>query len=855
MLLVWRSGYKLSLPLRGNKRLISIGGILGVALIITDLMLASWGFHSAADPALLQFEPPVIEFLAQDEGLWRFTTYEEPGANTFIANTGWYYNFSDVRGYDSLIPKQYADYMEVIAPQSQLAHNRIAPIFSDMPQALESPLLDLLGVKYIITESEITTPGIERVYADETGIAVYENTRALPRAFTLPLNSTVLTNDFARSAQEKDVRHFVLVDNADEPFNVGEAQRGEPGPASITAYRLNEVWVDVEVDEESWLVLTDSYFNGWRAFIRPIGADDSVESELEVVLVNGNFRGVVLPQGRHTVRMKYSPDSIKLGAFASFMAMASIVFALGVWLWRYRVGDGEGGSAVQRVAKNSLAPIVLNLFNRSIDFAFALVMLRILRPEGAGNYTTAIVIWGWFEILTNFGLNTFLTREVARQPEDTRRYLFNTSLLRIGLALLGIPLMAGFLALFQASIDPPLTVDTLVVIGLLYIGLLPGSLSTGLSALFYAFEKAEHPATITTISTMLKASLGLAALLVGAGIVGLAGVAIVVNMITLTILLALAWRTLPHLRQKAPLRIDWKLQQHMLGESFPLMINHLLATLFFRIDVVLLQAFRGPATVGRYSTSYKWLDALNIIPAFFTLAMFPVMSRQAREDRPGLLRAYVLSIKLMVSLALPAAVGITALARALIGLLGGSEYLPDGAVALQLIIWSIPVGWINSVTQYVLIALDRQRILTRAFVVGVVFNVGTNLIFMPVYGFRAAAILTFFSELTLLVAFYLTLRRALADARPAGQRQTVPWLHILWRPVLATAVMAAAVLGMLSLGLGALLAVLVGGLVYLVALVVVRPFTAEEVAQIEPLIPGKLRGKVTAALRWGSDAA
>ncbi len=81
-----------------------------------------------------------------------------------------------------------------------------------------------------------------------------------------------------------------------------------------------------------------------------------------------------------------------------------------------------------------------------------------------------------------------------------------------------------------------------LAIVLLYIGLLPNSISTGLTALFYAFEKAEYPAAITTISTIVKVTLGLGTLLLGWGVVGLAGGAVVTNLVTLAVL---AWLARP----------------------------------------------------------------------------------------------------------------------------------------------------------------------------------------------------------------------------------------------------------------------------------------------------------------------
>ncbi len=843
VILLSRSG--LRLPRRVGQA--PLWALAAVGVVALDLVLAGWDFNPAADPAWLDYTPDSVRWLQDQqaaEGPFRYTTIDK-GEHPLHANSTWRYGLHDVRGYDSMIPRQYADYMRLIAPQDGLLHNRIDPIAWDDEDALASPLLDLLNVRYIVTYWVVERAddlGLREVYADDA-LRIYENPGALPRAYTLPYHdltedlcgatpddfATIVTSpDFEADPRRVVIEGFPDAESCEIAYTWPTPDlEADPQPAPITSYGAIEVLVNAEVDRASWLVLADTYFPGWKAFVRPLGAGENQEEEVAIHLVNGNFRGVRLDPGAWTVRFRYSPPSFQVGAFVSFLSGMLIIFMLMLWGWRrvYREDEGEAGHA-RRIAKNSLAPIVLNLFNRGIDFAFAFIMLRILGPSNAGVYYYAIVIFGWFDILTNFGLNTLLTREVARNRDQAGRYLFNSTVLRLGLAALAIPLLAGFLLVRQSTVDPALEPQAIAAILLLYLGLLPNSISTGLTALFYAFEKAEFPAAITTISTIVKVTLGLGTLLLGWGVVGLAGGAVVTNLVTLLVLGALA-RPLVHDFWQAP---DSALMRHMMGESWPLMLNHLLATVFFKIDIVLMEAINGNAVVGQYSTAYKWLDALNIIPAFLTMALLPVMARQAHADRAGLRRNYLLAVKLLVIVALPVAVVTTFIAEPLIRILGGAEYLPAGGIALQLMIWSIPIGWINSVTNYVIVALDRQRTLTVAFVIGVTFNLVANLVFLPLYSYRAAAIITIFSEATLFVAFYWILR---------GEVGGVAYGRALWRPALA----ALALLGALFAAwtVAPLAGLALSPLVYGIGLLLLRPFGPEEIARIAPLLPGPVR--------------
>ncbi len=601
---------------------------------------------------------------------------------------------------------------------------------------------------------------------------------------------------------------------------------------------IYNISLDDASDEPVWIVVSQTYAPGWKAFLRPVGADENEERELPVQQVQEIFQGVQIPAedveaGAWTLRLIYSPTSFQVGAFTSIISAGLILLMLGFWIWRrFIVREADQTGSAARLARNTIAPILLNLFNRVIDLVFASILFRILGPTQAGDYYYAIAIFGWFDIITNFGLDIYLMREAGRDRARARQFFRQTSALRYMLIIVCIPAVIGFL-LFRQSAGESLDPAVLWTIALFYIGLIPGSISKGLTSLFYAFERAEYPAAVTTITTICRVTFGLIVLLIGYGAVGLAAVSVVTNVITLGVL-TLASREFLKQVPASPDTPDTDAERHATGQivrqSLPLMLNHLLATIFFQIDIVILEWYRGTHQVGLYRTAYSWLLAINVIPAFFTQALMPIMSRQWKENPAALKRSYTLGIKLLTTIALPMAIAFTFLAELLTRILGGSAYLPDGAIALQLMIWSIPIGWMNSLTQYALIAVERQRRITGAFVVAVGFNLVSNILLIPEYGYQAAALTTIASEGILFIPFAMLMQGALGP---------IPWVSLLWRQVAAACAMLVGV-GILWT-VQPLMALIAGGGIYLAVLLVLKPLTADEFEFLSAHLPARMQ--------------
>jgi O-antigen/teichoic acid export membrane protein len=276
-----------------------------------------------------------------------------------------------------------------------------------------------------------------------------------------------------------------------------------------------------------------------------------------------------------------------------------------------------------------------------------------------------------------------------------------------------------------------------------------------------------------------------------------------------------------------PGRLDLRLQGHLLREAGPLMLNHLLATVFWRISQFVLRGATNAAALGIFSVGVKFLDGLNVIPSYFTLAIFPLMSRYAQTGGGSLARAYRLATQALLIAALPVAVIGTFAAAPLARLAGGAAYLPDAATALAIMIWSIPIGFVNSVTQYALIAAGQQRFLTRAFVLGVLFTGLANLIAVRRYGHLAAAVILIPAELSLFIPFAWAVRRHLGP---------MPWGKLLGRPLLATIANVALVAVCQRGGVPLLPALLAGMLAYAAALLALGAHRDEDVRTLLGLL-------------------
>ena len=144
-------------------------------------------------------------------------------------------------------------------------------------------------------------------------VNIFENTRALPRAWLAPevrvldeeAMLQVIRTGYLPDGSKWDPRRTALVESA---LAVGGS--AQAGSVDVTAYEPNRVDLAAHASGASLLVLSENDYPGWHAYVD--GAD------APVVRVNYGLRGVMVPAGEHQVRFVYRPWSVLGGAIVSF---------------------------------------------------------------------------------------------------------------------------------------------------------------------------------------------------------------------------------------------------------------------------------------------------------------------------------------------------------------------------------------------------------------------------------------------------------------------------------------------------------------------------------------------------------
>lgn len=220
-------------------------------------------------------------------------------------------------------------------------------------------------------------------------------------------------------------------------------------------------------------------------------------------------------------------------------------------------------------------------------------------------------------------------------------------------------------------------------------------------------------------------------------------------------------------------RFDPAYWKDLIKKALPYGLALILGTVYFKIDLLIIllmfPAEIAHEQIGYYSAAIKVVEIFNVLPQFFLNAALPMMTAFIVAKNPKIRELIQYSFDFLYIMALPIVVGGVVMAYAIINATSASIYLTSNVsqgfyssdLLLQVIIFTIGFSFLNSLFNFLLVALSRQKLLIYINCCCLLFNIVFNIIGIHYFGVIACAVTTVLTEVLVLILSAYAVRRHL----------------------------------------------------------------------------------------------
>jgi hypothetical protein len=312
--LLWLSYGALRLHLKGTlKESMMVGALAVVALV--DLFRFDARFIKVVDPDQYYRKSSVVDYLKEKQKRESFRVFTLP--QSYPDNYLALYGIEEV-SLSAMHGNHLRIYDEFVGRHQQ------------RPSLILPNFMNMLNVKYLLSSTPLDTSWafqfseVDRI----EGIYIYENLLCLPRAF--PIYSWEVERDdgkiLSRLKDPKfDVREKIFL--METPSNITpDTSTGVSSnpvlPARVYDNRINSFQVDVEMNKDGFLLLSENYYPAWKAYVDG--------EETRIYRANYLFRAVHLKKGKHEVRFVFDSFPYRVSKMITLLTSALVLVMIGI---------------------------------------------------------------------------------------------------------------------------------------------------------------------------------------------------------------------------------------------------------------------------------------------------------------------------------------------------------------------------------------------------------------------------------------------------------------------------------------------------------------------------------------------
>ncbi len=434
-------------------------------------------------------------------------------------------------------------------------------------------------------------------------------------------------------------------------------------------------------------------------------------------------------------------------------------------------------STVQKIAYNTIVAAGARIIGVALSLVSIGLIARYLGQEGFGKYSLILAFLYTFNILADLGLYSLMTREISRPGADEKKIASNIFTIRIValLVFLGLAIIAIWFFPYPSQVKLGVIVGSAAFMFM--------SASQVLMGIFQKYLRVDKPGLAEVIGRI--AQLGLVILFVSLdlGFFTILSALIISSFLIFVINFIFARSYVP-----LGLAFDFSFWKKLFKIAFPIAASIILTLIYFKFDSIFLSlgfinrsSVNPVADVGIYNIAYKVLEGLIFFPAMFTGLIMPLLSKYAFSKQEEFKKTFQKTLDVLIIFIIPLIIGLLLLSSPIVILVGGKEFSSSGPV-LQILSFAVGLIFLGNLFGRAIIALDKQKTGAWIYFGGMIFNIGTNLIFIPKYSYLGAAGTTVATEFLVTVLMFWLICKTIHH---------FPSLRVIFKVLLAGLVMGA----------------------------------------------------------------
>lgn len=413
----------------------------------------------------------------------------------------------------------------------------------------------------------------------------------------------------------------------------------------------------------------------------------------------------------------------------------------------------------RKVAENTIYQLTGKVLTMSVTILVTIIITRSFSRASYGEFSIMQNFPALFFIIADFGLNAIAARELSVRWEKAEQYLGNVLVMRFMISLI-LMSFAGLSLIFFPYSE---SLKFGVYLSLFLI------LTQALFATTNIIFQVKHRYDLSTIGNVLGSVLILGLVLIlsylNVNIVWVNFSYVLGGILTFLVNIYFVKK----LGLNIVLQIDWYVWKYLIIQSIPIGLMFIFSQISFKADSIILSVVKLPIRYGLdntesvaiYGLPYKIFEVSLVFPTFFMNSVYPVFVRNMNKSKYKLKESFLKSLYVLLFAGLVFGVIGIVFSSLIIKILGGEEFV-QSVIVLKILLGGVFIFYLTQPISWLIVTLGKQKYLPMIYFMSAVFNVTANIFLIPKYSFYASSVLTWVSEIFILILLLFAAKRAWA---------------------------------------------------------------------------------------------